>query len=195
MGVGWLVLLSGLVAAFISVLYPRFLNWLARPRLVLEFPGAEPGCEMPSPVRGTTTPVENHLRIRIRNVGRRTAHNVSICGTLLRYSISEEPDVEFGEEVLDLKLAMTDDVMAFRLAPGAHRYVDLCHIRRRGSDLKLHWDFVQKPMARSGRNFGPGRYRLHIFASSDNSESMAGDVIFSWDGTFEGLHATGFARS
>jgi len=67
---------------------------------------------MPSPVRGTTTPVENHLRIRIRNVGRRTAHNVSICGTLLRYSISEEPDVEFREEVLDLKLAMTEDAMA-----------------------------------------------------------------------------------
>ena len=193
MGVGWLVLLSGLVAAFISVLYPRFLNWVARPRLALEFPGAEPGCEMPSPVRGT--PVENDLRIRIRNVGRTTAHNVSICGTLLRYSISEEPNVEFREEVLDLKLAMTEDVMAFRLAPGAYRYVDLCHIRRRGSDLKLHWDFVQKPMARSGRNFGPGRYRLHIFASSDNSESMAGDVIFSWDGTFEGLHAIGFARS
>ena len=127
--------------------------------------------------------------------GRRTAHNVSICGTLLRYSTSEEPDVEFREEVLDLKLAMTEDVMAFRLAPGAHRYVDLCHIRRRGSDLKLHWEFVQKPMGLSGRNFGPGRYRLHIFASSDNSESMAGDVIFSWDGTFEGLHAIGFARS
>ena len=193
MGVGWLVLLSGLVAAFISVLYPRFLNWVARPRLALEFPRAEPGCEMPSPVRGT--PVENDLRIRIRNVGRTTAHNVSICGTLLRYSISEEPNVEFREEVLDLKLAMTEDVMAFRLAPGAYRYVDLCHIRRRGSDLKLHWDFVQKPMARSGRNFGPGRYRLHIFASSDNSESMAGDVVFSWDGTFEGLHAIGFARS
>src|SRR5262249_31568531 len=62
--------------------------------------------------RGTTTPVENHLRIRIRNAGRRTAHNVSICGTLLRYSISEEPDVEFREEVLDLKLAMTEDAMA-----------------------------------------------------------------------------------
>jgi hypothetical protein len=97
-----------------------------------------------------------------------------------------------GDRVLDLKLAISKDTVEFRLAPGAHRYVDLCYVSR--SDLMLHWAFLQEPLRLYERIFLPGRYRLHVFASSDNSESVAGDVVFSWDGTFDGLYAIGFAR-
>src|SRR5947209_2151575 len=112
------------------------------------------------------------------------------CGTVLTHPVPGQPDQEFREEVLDLKLALTGDTVEFRLAPGAHRFVDLCHVQK--SNERLYWDFVQGPLRLYDTIFQSGRYRLHVFASSDNSESLAGDVIFSWDGTFEGLHAIGF---
>jgi hypothetical protein len=112
---------------------------------------------------------------------------------VLQYPVTGKPDGEFREEVLDLKLSLGEDAVEFRLAPGAHRFVDLCYVRN--SDLTLNWVFAQKPLRFYDTVFGPGRYRLRVFASSDNSDSIAGDVIFSWDGTFGGLHAIGFARS
>jgi hypothetical protein len=129
----------------------------------------------------------------VRNVGRTTAHKVSICCTVLQYPVGGRPDAEFREEVLDLKLSLGKDEVEFRLAPGAHRFVDLCYVRN--SDLTLNWVFAQRPLRFYDTVFGPGRYRLHVFASSGNSESVSGDVIFSWDGTFSGLRAVGFARS
>jgi hypothetical protein len=192
---GWLAIFGGggLLGFILRPTIERWISWFFRPQLAIEFPGAEPGCEVKTPIRGTQTFVQNYLRIRVRNRGRTTAHKVSICGTVLRHLAPEKPDFEFREEVLDLKLGMTGDTMEFRLAPGAHRYVDLCHVMR--DHPGLCWDFVQKPLRLYDRSFGAGRYRLHVFASSDNSGSIGGDVIFCWDGTFDGLRAIGFARS
>jgi len=53
---------------------------------------------------------------------------------------------------------------------------------------------VQKPIRLYDKSAGPGRYRLHVFGSSDNSESEKGDVIFEWDGSFDGLHGDRMIR-
>src|SRR5262245_44460503 len=159
---GWLTLLgtSGLLGFILRPAIERTFTRFFRPRLVIEFPGGDPGCEVPTPVEGTTEPTQNHLRIRLRNRGRTTAQKVAIYGADLRHWIDAgtgDPDFEFREEVLDLHLALSD-VAEFRLAPGAHRFVDLCHVVR--GDSQICWDFVQKPLRLYNRKFGAGRYRL-----------------------------------
>jgi hypothetical protein len=191
---GWLAIFGGggLLGFFLRPTIERLFVRFFRPRLAIEFPGAEPGCEVTTPIQGTQQHVQRYLRIRIRNRGRTTANKVSIYGTVLRHQVPGAHDFEFREEVLDLPLSMSaPTTLEFRLSPEAYRYVDLCYIIK--GDPKLHWGFVQKPLRLYNRSFGPGRYRLHVFASSDNSESVAGDVVFSWDGTFTGLQAIGFA--
>ena len=190
----WLAILGtgGVLGFILRPAIERLFSWFFRPQLVIEFPGAEPGCEVQSPAQNPTV---KYLRLRIRNRGRTTAQKVSIYGTVLRQVEPGKsvPIFEFREEVLDLLPALTEKELEFRLAPGAYRYVVLCHTLK--VDTCLHWDFVQKPSRLYERRFGPGRYRLHVFASSENSAAMAGDIIFDWDGTFLGLRAIGFARS
>src|SRR5262245_53579699 len=148
---GWLALFGtgGLLGFILRPAIERAFTRFFRPRLVIEFPGADPGCEVPTPVQGTTTPQQNHLRIRVRNRGRTTAQKVGIYGADLRHwtgAGTGDPDFEFREEVLDLHLALSADV-EFRLAPGAHRYVDLCHVIKH--DLaRIRWDFVQPTLLR-----------------------------------------------
>jgi hypothetical protein len=194
--VDWLAIfgVGGVLGFFLRPAIERLFASFFRPRLAIEFPGADPGCEVQTPVQGSQTPTQNHLRIRIRNCGRTTAQKVSIYGAVLRFVAPGQPDFEFREETLDLKLALTEDVVEFRLSPGAHRYVDLCHVHTIRDSPRLYWHFVQKPLRLYEQEFGAGQYRLRVFASSDNSESMAGDIIFSWDGTFNGLHAIGFSQ-
>jgi len=81
----WLAIFGtgGVLGFFLRPTIERFLTSLYRPRLVIEFPGAEPGCELQTRVQATETPTQNYLRIRIRNRGRTTAHNVSVYGTAL----------------------------------------------------------------------------------------------------------------
>jgi hypothetical protein len=194
---GWLALLGtgGLLGFFLRPSVDRLFIWFFRPQLAIEFPGAAPGCDVKSPVQGSNkVPTHNYLRVRLRNSGRTTAQKVSIYGTALRQVEPGKsiPLFEFREEVLDLHRALIGG-LEFRLAPGAFQYVELCHVVKGNSSLQ--WDFEQKPLRLYERSFGPGLYRLHVFASCDNSGSISGDVIFSWDGTFEGLRAIGFARS
>jgi hypothetical protein len=84
---GWLALLGtgGLLGLLLRPTIDRVFTWFFRPRLVIEFPGADPGCEVQTRTTGSSTPNQTYLKIRIRNRGRTTAQKVGIYGARLRY--------------------------------------------------------------------------------------------------------------
>jgi hypothetical protein len=181
---GWLALLGtgGLLGFFLRPAVDRLFIWFFRPQLAIEFPGAEPGCEVKTSVQGSNkVPTHNYLRVRVRNRGRTTAQKVSIYGTALRQWEPGKsiPIFVFRGEVLDLHRALIGG-LEFRLAPRAFQYVELCHVEKGSSSLQ--WDFEQRPIRLYERSFGPGSYRVHVFASCDNSRSISGDVIFPGTG-------------
>jgi hypothetical protein len=77
--------------------------------------------------------------------------------------------------------------LAFLLAPGAHRFVDLAHTQLDGRSHQ--YDFHWHPARLRLHGFGTraGTYGAEVFAVAENAKVLRRYVTWSWDGDFPGL--------
>lgn len=180
---------GGLAATFFNHSVQRH----RRPRLHLVFDPGEPGCEVET---GTTesaiSSTVRYLRVKLLNSGRSSAENSSVSITRISFASKNrsEPIQTFREEVLDLKLSMIGD-RVFRVAPGAHRFLDLCLTRKDPEDVAYGFYFDHNPVRLTNLGWGPGAYSAELFASADEAPPRRAVIKWSWDGTFGGLRAEG----
>jgi hypothetical protein len=204
---------GGLAGALLNQLWQWIVGRVRRPTLALAFSDNVPGCEIETPAFLLNAQKiivadgeQRYLRLRIANTGRIAAQNVNISLTNVSYTVPGAGNVEFAEEVFDLKLSLTDDKTVFNLAAGAHRFVDLVHTATytarpvsgptvgvtipqplAGCQAVYDFDFLQSPLRLQNRGFSRGRYLATIFASADNAASLAQQISWSWDETLRGV--------
>ncbi len=160
--------------------------------LEILFDEDEPGCHINTNFVGGNALVQSYVRLKVRNPGRTTARNVSLCVTRLTFEALGGGVTTFEEEVLDLKVANTHQA-EFRLAPGAHRYIDLFHTQNMNPGVTFSYDFVATPARLTMLGFAAGTYRAEVFASAENTASVSGTVSWRFDGTFPGLQIIGLS--
>jgi hypothetical protein len=178
----------------VTLVSQGLIKWWRRPILEIRFDEKEPGCLINTNVVGGTQPVQCYVRLKIRNSGRTTAKDVSLCVVKLKFEASGRGTSSFEEEVLDLKLAMTTKEAVFRLANGAHRYIDLSHTQSVATGVAFGLDFVISPVRLGILGWGAGTYRAEVVASADNAASVHRTVSWAWDGQFLGLRVIGIAN-
>lgn len=178
-------LTGGLTGACVNIFY----NWLHKPKLIVRFQQGVRGCVVKTNFLGGEEDTQHYLRLKISNSGRSTAMKVSACVVSIIFKASDEGSWKFDEEVLDLKVAMTRCKIEFRLAVGAHQYVDVSHVTHTEPvDPMLDFDFVTTPARLLKKHRGAGSYRAKVFVSGDNCESESKEISWTWDGRFEGLN-------
>jgi hypothetical protein len=99
---------GGLAGAILN----HFIQIYRRPRLDLSFDSQVPGCEVETgAVESPSSLKTRYLRVKIHNSGRSSAEKVAVSITRISFSPRAQPGARqnFGEEVLDLKLAMTEE--------------------------------------------------------------------------------------
>jgi len=188
---------GGLAGALFTFCIPGFLRWLKRPILKVWFDDGVEGCLINTPAQEGIE--QCYLRLKVQNSGRsETARDVSVCVVKLKHEAKVKGASIFEEEVLDLKLAMTHDKVVFRLAQGAHRYIDLFHTQKDSAGIGSTPDFtnneIPKRLRRAMQDWGAGTYRFEVFASAENAKSVHCVVSFFWDGQFPGLRIIGNTR-
>jgi hypothetical protein len=184
---------GGLAGSALTLISQSIKQARNRPVINLLFDHSEPGCLVDTSTRSTDQVVQRYLRIKVRNSGRSTAQEVSLSVTRIKFDAPGMGTRTFEEEVLDLKLGLGPAARSvFRLAPGAHQYVDLAHTQLLPSGVAEYLlDFVRTSARLTRLGFGAGTYRATIFASAKNASSASRDVIWTWDGGFPGLQITG----
>jgi hypothetical protein len=90
----------------------------------------------------------------------------------LKFEAAGKGASSFEDEVFDLKLALPKDQAVFRLAKGAHRYVDLFHTEKSTPRPNFSPDFVRTPARLAILGWGAGTYRVEILASAENAASV-----------------------
>lgn len=165
---------GGLAGATLTIIYQWLRQSWLKPRLEILFANKEPGCRVDTNIVGGTQNVARYLRLKVKNSGRSTAHDVSVCVTKLTFTAPGAGSHTFRDDVLDLKLTLTPDTLRFRLAPCAHRYIDLAHTDRSGQGANFIYDFAGLIPARLERLrqqgvFGTqaGEFGAEIFVSAE----------------------------
>ncbi len=190
----WPILSGGLAGAVTTLGVQALQRWWAKPVLEILFAENESGCRIDSPVVGGTEITHSFLRLKIRNRGRSAAMNVSASIMSLSFEAPGRGKATYDEEVLDLKVAMTEE-RTFRLAGrGAHRFVDLQYTQKVGDGVALKMNFVWRPASLEALGFRVGTYRPEVFLSADNAASVRRTVSWSFNGQFPGLRIEGIAR-
>ena len=153
---------GGLAGSALTLISQWFGRLWRRPRLEVLFKNEESGCCVDTNVIGGTEPVARYVRLRLRTPEdpRRLA------------SRGAETQA-FAEEVLDLMLSsQADATLAFLLAPGAHRFVDLARTQRDGRSHQ--YDFHWHPARLRLHGFGTraGTYGAEVFAVAENAKAL-----------------------
>lgn len=186
----WLA--GGLAGSALTLISQWIIRCWQRPRLKILFRDDEDGCRINTNVVGETEPTQSYVRLKVQNYGRSTALGVSVCATELSFKAPGAGRHTFKEEVLDLMLAsQIKPVLYFRLAPGAHRYVDVAYTIRK--DCSHRYVFSVEPARLREQGFGTkcGIYGAKLFVSAENSKAIEKHVTWSWDGKFPGLKIIG----
>jgi hypothetical protein len=174
---------GGLAGSLLTLFTQGVWSWWKRSRLEVLFDENVEGCLINTNTLGGVEDVQRYLRMKVRNAGRSTARDVSMWVTNLSFEAPGFGKTIFREDVLDLKVAMTEDQTVFRLAAGAHQYIDLIHAQK-GAGLAT--DFVPTPVRLQRLGLRAGTYRAEVFVSADNAASVHHSVSWSWDGGFPG---------
>jgi hypothetical protein len=178
----------GVVTGVLTTLTTQAIaGWWKRPILSILFDEDEEGCQIETIYAGTKDVVGRYLRLKILNRGKSTAKDVSVSIINLIYQAPGKEPIPFGEEVIDLKLASRENQIVFRLASGAHQYVDLLHTVKIDGSVALIFDFVDPPIRLRKLGLKQGTYSAKVFVAADNAASTNDNICWTWDGQYEGL--------
>jgi len=186
------ILGGGLAGAVLNQIANEGLRWLRKPTLRIRFSADAKGCIADTPTAdpntGTINGKQRYLRLRIENIGRTSAQQVSACMTHVDYrSKSGQHDI-FAREVIELKFAMSQQT-AKNIGSRAHRFVDVFGVADAGG---VHSGLGVKmlPLALSKILTGPGEYSLKVIVTADNADSVEVRISWCWSGTVDDLEIT-----
>jgi hypothetical protein len=184
----WATMLTGgLSGAATTVLFQLLRERWKRPILAILFDEGIDGCRIETDALGSTQPIAWFLRLKIQNQGSSIAKDVSLSVIKLGFEALGAGMTTFTEEVLDLKLSSRPVQTVFRLAPGAHQYIDLTHTLNAEHGVEMLFDFVNIPLRLRRLGFKPGTYYAEVLATADNTDCVKRTITWTWDGRYEGL--------
>jgi hypothetical protein len=178
---------GGLAGAF----FREIAEWPRRPQLELIFAPNDRGCVVDTPAtQGARPGRQRYLRLRVRNIGRTTAHDVTVGLTEITFH-SEVGNADlFDKEVFELPLSMSQPTQTrFDLPRQGHHFVDIfCVEEFESVPIAMRFSFLRMPARLAARGYGRGSYSLAIFASARNAPSKTGRISWQWNGTVSGLN-------
>jgi hypothetical protein len=188
---------GGLAGAIVTILSNLALTRWRRPILEIRFDDSVRGCAASTPAilqpagtRGT----QRTLRLRVRNVGKTTAHAVNVCATEIAHTeIATGRTILFSEEVIDLVMALSDRTV-FDLAPGAFRFVDVFYSESFGERTSFRFAFPVQPIRLGLLGMGIGDYSMVVVTTGSSLSSSQHRIDWTWDGSVEGAAITGCRR-
>jgi hypothetical protein len=187
---GVAALIGGAVGAFLDQWWKR----RQRPRLQLVFDRTVDGCEVETRTAESEDAGQRHLRLKILNTGRSPAENVIVSITQIFFRPEGQGSSRtFKEEVLDLKVSLTDDYPV-RVPAGGHRFLDICFTSNDAGAARFGLAFRGNPVRFQTFGFGRGAYTARVFASADGADSSHAEIKWKWDGTLKGLSAEGLGH-
>jgi len=189
------ILIGGLSGAATTMLFQLLREWWKRPILTILFDEGVDGCRIETDALGSTQPIAWFLRLKIQNQGSSMAKEVSLSVIKLGFEAPGTGITTFAEEVLDLKLSSRPVQTVFRLAPGAHQYLDLTHTLNAEHGVEVLFDFVNIPLRLRRLGFKPGTYYAEVLAAADNAERVKRTIIWTWDGQYEGLRIPALSQA
>jgi hypothetical protein len=165
-----------------------------RPRLQLVFDRTVDGCEVDTRTAESEDVSQRYLRLKILNTGFSPAENVIVSITQIFFRPEGQgASRTFREEVLDLKVSLTDDY-PIRVPAGGHRFMDICFTSNDAGAARFGLAFRGNPVRFQTFGFGRGAYTARVFASADGADSSHAEVKWKWDGTLKGLSAEGLGH-
>src|SRR5262245_5912086 len=187
---GVAALIGGAVGAFLDQWWKR----RQRPRLQLVFDRTVDGCESEMRTAESADVSQRFLRLKILNTGRAPAENVLVSITQIFFRPEGQGSSRFfREEVLDLKVSLTDD-HPIRVPAGGHRFMDICFTSGDAGAARFGFVFRGNRVPFQTFGFGRGAYTARVFASADGADSSHAEIKWKWDGTFKGLSAEGLGH-
>lgn len=181
------IVTGGLSGAATTIIFQLLREWWKRPILKILFDEGVDGCRIETDALGSTHPIAWFLRLKIQNQGNSMAKDVSLIVIRLGFEASDSGLTTFAEEVLDLKLSSRPAQTVFRLARGAHQYVDLTHTLNAEHGVEALFDFVNIPLRLRRLGFRQGTYYAEVLAAADNADCVKRTISWTWDGRYEGL--------
>ncbi len=181
------ILIGGLSGAATTILFQLLREWWKRPILAILFDEGVDGCRIETDALGSTQPIAWFLRLKIQNQGSLMAKDVSLSIIRLGVEAPGTSITTFAEEVLDLKLSSRPVQTVFRLAPGAHQYMDLTHTLNAEHGVEMLFDFVNIPLRLRRLGFKQGTYYAEVLAAADNADCVKRTITWTWDGQYEGF--------
>ena len=181
------IVTGGLSGAATTIIFQLLREWWKRPTLTILFDEGIDGCRIETDALGSTQPIAWFLRLKIQNQGRAMAKDVSLSVIKLGFEATGAGLTTFAEEVLDLKLSSRPVQTVFRLARGAHQYIDLTHTLKAEHGVEALFDFVNIPLRLRRLGFKQGTYYAEVLAAANNAEGVKRTISWTWDGRYEGL--------
>ena len=185
---------TALVGAAVGAILAQWWKQRQRARLQLVFDRTVDGCEAETRTAESADVSQRCLRLKILNTGRSPAENVIVSITQIFFRPEGQgASRTFREEVLDLKVSLTDDY-PIRVPAGGHRFMDICFASNDTGAARFGFAFRGNRVPFQTFGFGRGAYTARVFASADGADSSHAEVKWKWDGTLKGLSAEGLGH-
>jgi hypothetical protein len=190
LALGVAALIGGAVGAFFDQWWKR----RQRARLQLVFDRTVDGCEIETRTAESEDVSQRYLRLKVLNTGRWPAENVIVSITQIFFRPEGQGSSRnVREEVLDLKVSVTDDYPV-RVPAGGHRFMDICFTSNDPGAARYGFAFRGNRVPFQTFGLGRGAYTARVFASADGADSSHAEIKWKWDGTFKGLSAEGLGH-
>jgi hypothetical protein len=185
---------TALIGAALGAIFAQWWKQRQRARLQLVFDRTVDGCEVETRTAESEDVGQRHLRLKILNTGRSPAENVIVSVTQIFFRPEGQgASRTFREEVLDLKVSLTDDYPV-RIPAGGHRFMDICFTGNDAGAARFGFAFRGNAVRFQTFGFGRGAYTVRVFASADGADSSHAEIKWKWDGTLKGLSAEGLGH-
>ena len=186
--------ITGLIGGAVGTILNQWWKRRQRARLQLVFDRTVDGCEAETRTSESTDVSQRYLRLKILNTGRSPAENVIVSITQIFFRPEGQGSSRtFKEEVLDLKVSLTDDYPV-RVPAGGHRFLDICFASNEAGAVRFGFAFRGNRLPFQTFGFGRGAYTARVFASADDADSSHAEIKWKWDGTLKGLSAEGLGH-
>jgi len=185
---------TALVGAAVGAILAQWWKQRQRARLQLVFDRTVDGCEAETRTGESADVSQRCLRLKVLNTGRSPAENVIVSITQIFFRPEGQGSSRtFKEEVLDLKVSLTDDYPV-RVPAGGHRFMDVCFTSNDAGTARFGFAFRGNRVPFQTFGFGRGAYTARVFASADGADSSHAEIKWKWDGTLKGLSAEGLGH-
>src|SRR5262245_1251328 len=185
---------TALIGAALGAIFAQWWKQRQRARLQLVFDRTVDGCEVETRTAESEDVSQRYLRLKVLNTGYSPAENVIVSVTQIFFRPEGQGSSRtFREEVLDLKVSLTDD-HPVRVPAGGHRFMDVCFTSNDAGTARFGFAFRGNRLPFQTFGFGRGAYTARVFASADGADPSHAEIKWKWDGTLKGLSAEGLGH-